>query len=253
MRMMTPCAMVCGLLAGLAGPALAADDAAPAATPYRPSVSTPAALSAPGWLEIEAGLQHDRAGDSLARRDSVPLTWKLAFTPDWGLRLNTEAAVRTRDEDGHRSHGGGDTGMVVKRRFAVSDDAAFGLEAGLSRPGGGGTDKTLTGIFSTDLPASLHTDLNLAATRPAGGGATQWGWAASLSGALNDQWGLGAELSGTHAASANSRQLLLAGSFSATRALVLDAGFSHGLGRAAQGGHDRSVFVGLTWLALKLF
>jgi hypothetical protein len=27
----------------------------PSVTPYRPSVSTPAALSAPGWLELEVG------------------------------------------------------------------------------------------------------------------------------------------------------------------------------------------------------
>ena len=51
----------------------------PSATPYRPSVSTPAALSAPGWLEIEAGGL--RAGGGGARRDSLPFTFKLAFTP----------------------------------------------------------------------------------------------------------------------------------------------------------------------------
>src|SRR5437016_3240382 len=40
---------------------LAADE--PAATPYRPSVSTPAALSEPGWLEGELGWQRTSGGD----------------------------------------------------------------------------------------------------------------------------------------------------------------------------------------------
>ena len=35
--------------------AIAADE--PTATPYRPTVSTPAALSEAGWLELEAGGQ----------------------------------------------------------------------------------------------------------------------------------------------------------------------------------------------------
>ena len=68
------------LLLALASAARAADDE-PTTTPYRPSVSTPAALSAPGWLEIEAGWQHNHADD--ARRDSIPLSFKLAF--DRGL------------------------------------------------------------------------------------------------------------------------------------------------------------------------
>ena len=45
--------------AGVPTRASAADDA-PSAVPYRPSVSTPAALSEPGWLEVEGGLLHSR-------------------------------------------------------------------------------------------------------------------------------------------------------------------------------------------------
>lgn len=39
-------------------------DEAPAATPYRPTVSNPAELSAPGWLEVEAGLARTKGGDT---------------------------------------------------------------------------------------------------------------------------------------------------------------------------------------------
>ena len=58
-----------------------ADEDKPAATPYRPSVSTPAQLSAPGWLEVEGGVWRQLGNE--ARRDSVPWTAKLAFSDDW--------------------------------------------------------------------------------------------------------------------------------------------------------------------------
>src|SRR5690349_17980857 len=77
--------------------AQAATDDQPSVTPYRPSVSTPAALSAPGWLEIEGGALFAR-GTGDTRRDSLPYTLKLAFSPDWGVRLGGEAWVRQTDE-----------------------------------------------------------------------------------------------------------------------------------------------------------
>ena len=58
-------------LAALMGGVAAVAVDAPSVTPYRPSVSTPAALSAPGWLEVEAGVLRSRSDDP-ARRDSVP-------------------------------------------------------------------------------------------------------------------------------------------------------------------------------------
>ncbi|HEY2463086.1 MAG TPA: hypothetical protein VGI32_03430, partial [Steroidobacteraceae bacterium] len=64
----------------------------PVVTPYRPSVSTPAALSAPGWLETEAGVLSSDGGEP-ARRESLPYTFKYAFSPDWGIRLQGEALV----------------------------------------------------------------------------------------------------------------------------------------------------------------
>ena len=59
-----------------------ADDEA-AITPYRPSVSTPAQLPSPGQLEFElGGLASSFSGG--ARRDSLPYTFKLAFSDEWG-------------------------------------------------------------------------------------------------------------------------------------------------------------------------
>ena len=111
----------------------AAENGAPAVTPYRPSVSTPAALSAPGWLEVETGLQSTGAADP-ARRETLPYTLKLAFTPDWGVRIGGDALVRQRSADGSSLRGGGDTTIVLKRRLAVNDASAFGLELGVKLP-----------------------------------------------------------------------------------------------------------------------
>ena len=173
-------------LACLAAPLLAVADEQPTVTPYRPSVSTPAALSAPGWLELEAGPQFDR-GRASARSRSLPYTLKLAFTPDWGVRLSGAAWVRQTDESGQTVSGVGDSSIIVKRRFAVDDTSAFGLEGGVTLPTGnkdvsnGKADYAVNGIYSADM-GDYHTDLNLAATRvgavDAGVGRSQSLWAA---------------------------------------------------------------------------
>jgi hypothetical protein len=237
-----------------------AQDAAerPSVTPYRPSVSTPAALSAPGWLEIEAGFTRTR-GEGPVRRDSLPYTLKLAFSEDWGVRLGGDAWVRQRDAAGARRSGGGDTSVVLKRRFAVDADSAFGLEAGVNLPtargglGSDGTDWSVNGIYSADLGA-WHTDLNLVATRLGrvgpGTSRSQLLWAASLSRALNDRWGVVGELSGTRQRGADgSAQLLAAASYNVSKSLTLDAGLS----RSIRSGSDWSVFAGFTVLAARLF
>jgi hypothetical protein len=234
-------------------------DELPAVTPYRPSVSTPAALSAPGWLEFEAGALAIR-GDGPVRRDSLPATLKLAFDPDWGLRLGAEAWVSQTDASNRSTSGPGDASVVVKRRFAVDPAQAFGLELGVSLPtgaagvGGATAAWSVNGIYSADL-GSLHTDLNLAATRigAPGDGVSrlQKLWAASLSGPLGPRWGLLGEFSGTgqHGAAATS-QLLVAATCNVSRRLVLDAGLARSL---RSDGAQKSVFIGLTALGPRLF
>jgi hypothetical protein len=242
-------------------PAAAADDDTPSVVPYRPSVSTPAALSAPGWIEVEAGLLHEHDGAG-SRRDSVPLTVKLAFTPDWGVRVGADAWVRRRDESGDRASGAGDTAFILKRRFAVDDDSAFGLEGGVIAPtsrhglgtGSGKPDWGLNAIYSADFGA-WHTDLNAVATRlgasEAESARTQLLGAASLSRSLDDHWGVVGEISGTHRRGADSTsQLLLAASYNVSKRLVLDAGAARSL-RA--GAPTWSAFTGFTWLAARIF
>lgn len=235
----------------------AADDGGPAVVPYRPSVSTPAQLSAPGYLELEAGGL--RASDNGASRTSLPYTLKLAFTPDWGIRVGGEAWVRDRGF-GQSDSGVGDTAVVLKRRFAVSDATAWGLELGETFPtakssiGIGHAATTVNGIFSSDFASAWHTDINLNVTHLGGSGQPspwQTGWAAAFSRTLTDSWGAVGELSGTHEASfGDTAQFLAAASWNQSRAAVFDFGFARGLNDATP---RWQVFAGVTVRLGKVF
>ena len=255
-----PCRRISLACIGLACSAVAFADDSPTVTPYRPSVSTPAALSAPGWLEVEAGGLSSRAVDP-RRRESLPYTLKLAFTPDWGVRIGGDAVVHQRDAEGSVARGGGDTTVVLKRRLAVNDASAFGLELGVKLPtaraglGSGSADVGLNGIYSSDFAPNWHTDINLSATRLGGldQGASRWqsGWATALSRNLTEKWGLVGELSGTHQrGSGRTTQALAAASYSVSAGLSLDLGVSKGLSTASGGW---SVFSGVTFLGIHLF
>ena len=231
----------------------------PGAVPYRPTVSTPAALSAPGYLELELGWQRI-SGGGLARYDSTPYTLKLAFTPDWGVRIGGDGAARAVDVDGSRVSGFADTAVVFKRRLPINESAAFGLEGGAKFASGkralgsGTTDYAVTGIYSADLGA-YHTDLNVTATRlgsvDPGQGRTQALWASALSRSLDEHWGIAGELSGTRrSGTASTAQFLAAVTYNASPRMVLDAGASRGLNAAAP---DWSLFAGVTILLGKLF
>ena len=103
-------------------------------TPYRPTVSTPAALSAPEWLEIEAGVVTSEGGHS-GRREACPYTLKFAFTPDWGVRVQRESLVLGVGPGRRHTAGFGDTTPILKRRFAVNEYSVFGLEVGVGARG----------------------------------------------------------------------------------------------------------------------
>lgn len=231
----------------------------PSVTPYRPSVSTPAALSAPGWLEIEAGLLRENAPGG-SRRGSVPYTLKLAFTQDWGIRIGGDAWVTQRDEAGQRLRGLGDSVIVLKRRFGIDEFSAFGLEAGatlLTGRNGLGAEKSdysLNAIYSADR-GPWHTDLNIVSTRigraEPEAGRTQLLWAASLSRSISGPWGVVGELSGTRQRGVDgTTQALGALSYNVSKSLTLDAGLTRSI---RSGPANWSVFTGLTMLAGRLF
>lgn len=252
------------LLASFATHALGveSDDSSPSATPYRPSVSTPAMLSAPGWLEVEGGLLYQHAS-SKARRTSVPLTVKLAFTPDWGIRVGADAWVHQRDDSGARASGFGDTSVVVKRRFEINPESEFGLEGSATEPtshhnvgsGSGKADYGALAIYSADFAGTWHTDINIGATRLGqvnpGSQRTQWLGAAALSNSFTHRWGVTGEWSGSYqGGSPNTSQFLMAASYSVSKRLVLDIGAARSL---RSGAPVWSAFTGFTWLAARVF
>lgn len=237
-------------------PAWAAD--APEVTPYRPSVSTPAELPTPGQLELEFGGQRQKQGS--ARDDSLPYLFKLAFTKEWGVLLGGDAQVWTRDEQGMREHGVGDTSITLKRAFIISDARAFGLELGARLPtakstlGSGKTDYTVNGIYSQDI-RRLHLDINLNATRigapEAGSGRVETGLAAALSAPLGRNWSGVAEWSGTRRNGAQSTaQFLAALSWNPGQKFAIDAGFAKGLNSASP---DWTFFTGFVIPVAKLW
>jgi hypothetical protein len=236
------------------------DDGGPAVVPYRPSVSTPAQLSAPGYLELEAGGLRTTGPDSGTSRATLPYTLKLAFTPDLGVRIGGDAWVR-QAVPGDSQTGVGDISVVLKRRFAVSDATAWGLELGEkfatagSTLGSGHPDTTVNAIFSSDFAPAWHTDINLNETRlgVASGESRAWqtGWAAAVSRNLSDAWGAVGEFSGTHQTSTpNTAQFLVAASWNESPAAVFDFGVAHGLNDVSP---HFQVFAGVTVRLAKLF
>ena len=235
----------------------AADGDEDAITPYRPSVSSPAQLPVPGQLEMELGGLHARSDD--ARRSSVPYTFKLAFTKEWGVVVGGEAHVWAHDDAG-RAQGLGDTSVVLKHAWLVDDATAFGVELGAKLPtandsvGSGRADYTLNTIFSRDI-GPVHMDANLNATRLGvfddGTGRTQFGASASFSGALSDHWGLTGELSGTHrSGTSNSTQLLTAITYSPSKRLTFDFGVARAVRPTPA---TTQVFAGVVFPLAKLW
>ena len=244
------------LLAILGGNALAAEE--PAASPYRPTVSNPAALSEPGWLELELGLQRLHGGEE-KRRDGLPFLVKYAFDPNWGILLGGDLHARATGHDQSVTSGYGDTTLTLKHRHALSDDLALGIEAGFKSPtantglGSGKTDYTLNGIVSTGL-GEAQLDLNLGVTRlgllEENQGRNAYSWAASLSHPLAERWTAAVEVSGAvRRGSRASGQFLAALGYEMNKRVVFYAGFTQGLGNTAA---DWGLFAGVTILLEKV-
>ncbi len=214
--------------------------------PYRPTVSTPAALSAPHWLEGEFGglIQRSRAGDDDGvRRESLPYALKYAFSEDWGVRIAGEALVQA-NADGSHEIGFGDTALIGKGRLEVDGASALGLEAGVLAPtarhgletGSGKPDWLVNGIYSVDA-AGWHGDVNLTGTRLGNRGAgrsrLQELGAVAVSRPIGERWTAEAEWSGTRQHGVGgTAQVLGAVSLALRRDLVLDVGALHGCNAA---------------------
>lgn len=251
---------ILGIVGVIASGPIKAEEAA-SVTPYRPTVSNPAALPAANWLEVEIGVNRQEPGDG-SRRTSLPYLLKYAFSPDFGILLGGDGRVVQADGDGNRLRGMGDTLLMLKHRWQLGeadDAAALGLEWGVKSPtaktglGSGKTDYIANGICSAEFSGNA-LDLNISATRlgasETGTSRTQWGWAASLSRSLDEHWSIAGELSGiTRRGRSAENQALFAIGHALSKRVVLDAGIAVGVSRAAA---DRSLFFGVSFLLEKL-
>ena len=228
------------------------------ATPSRPTVSSSAQLSAPGFFELESGYQKIKgSGDD--SRVSFPTRLKYSFSDNVGLLLDHEVAVTQKDLNGNEIHGEGDTALTLKLNFPLNDKYAptlgVGLEAGIIAPtarDGLGVEKSaysLNGIFSADLH-EFHLDVNLGAVHLSnvgnGEGHTGHHWAVTVSHSLAGDWGAVGEFSGEgRSGVATQSQFLAALTYNVSPRIVLDGGMARGINSAAP---DWSAFTGLTVL-----
>ena len=145
--------------------ALADDDLG--ANPYRPSVGSPASLSAPGHFEMEAGFAHETAPG--AHLSNTPLLLKYAFTDRFGVTFGISPWMRV-SAAGSSVSGNGDGSITLKAAHPVSDAFMIGGELTASVPvaskglGGNHSDLTLNLIASNDF-AGFHSDINVNSTR----------------------------------------------------------------------------------------
>ncbi|MET3105617.1 hypothetical protein AAKU67_003171 [Oxalobacteraceae bacterium GrIS 2.11] len=226
-------------------------------TPYRPTVSNPAQLPAPGQLEFEFGGLDSKTGD--LTRGSLPYLFKLAFDEQWGVLLGGEGYVRNAG-GGATDTGIGDTNLTLKRAFLINSATAFGLEFNVKLPtakdtiGSGKTDYGINGIFSRDFD-EIHMDTNLNVTHigtdDASSGNLQTGLSTSLSHMVTEKWGVSAELSGTRRTSVPSTaQFLVAATYSPSKHMTLDIGLLRGLNAASP---DWAIFSGIVIPVAKLW
>ncbi|MGH8121148.1 MAG: hypothetical protein ACREPT_00065 [Rudaea sp.] len=242
---------------GVAPPAIADDgssDSEPTVTPYRPTVSNPANLPNPGWIEGEFGGLYTFAEND-ARDASVPWLVKYAIAENYGILVGGNAYVISTPTGASTSRGGGDLSVEWKQAFALSEHSAFGFEAGEIVPtaahdlGVGKPATVVNGIYSVDA-GPVHVDVNAGGTRytthSSGVSSWQTAWAGAVSWSVKQNWGAALELSGTqqHGVATQS-QLLGAINYNRSAHLVFDFGMAYGLAHAA---HDVSVFAGATML-----
>lgn len=211
----------------------------PEVTPYRPTVSNPAALPTPGVPEVEFGWARNRNRSDKTADTRFPYLVKYAWDRDLGVLLGGDAHIRARDEAGILTSGAGDTNVALKLRHELNSRAALGLEAGARLPtakeglGSGKTDYSLNGIASTEL-GDYELDVNLGLVRlgrvAEREGRIELGWAAAAERPLGGRWGAAVELSGTaRDGTKAASQLLAALTYKARRRLVVDAGVSRSL------------------------
>jgi hypothetical protein len=199
------------LLAAMSLPGAPAADPAAAPDPHavqpeRPTLATHAHTVAPGWVEIEAGVERDRFADR-SRLESLLSTTKIGLTPR--TQLGVAASALRPASDGSRPAGFADLAVALKWRmldgapwlgdFAVLPALKLPTGSRGRGTGTGTTDASLVLISSHALgPVSL--DVNVGGTARSGDGTSAPRrasmWTAALGLPLAGTFGWAAELYG---------------------------------------------------------
>jgi hypothetical protein len=222
-------------------------------TPYRPTVSNPAELSALRHLEVEFGAQSTQPGMAV-ERNSLPFTLKYPFAEQWGLLVGSEAWIRSRSEEETIS-GFGNTSVLLKHYYPINPTLAVGFEAGASLPsarqslGDGRTDYIGNLIVSQDI-SDLRIDVNAGVTRRGFKEEDldryRYNWAIAASHPLTERWAIAGEFSGVLAKQQKpTSQFLGALNYLMTPQLMLDFGGTIGIASATD---DYGVFAGFALL-----
>lgn len=237
---------------------LAAQAASPsphAAQPQRPSVATHSGTVAPGWLELEFGLESDRYADG-SRGGIAPLLAKLGLARR--LQLELQAPIVNPPGDG--AAGIGDVSMGLKWRlidggsivgnFAILPAIKLATGSAASGRGTGTRDASLLLISSHKL-RQVALDLNVGFTRRGGDGTVAPRsaslWAAALGGPVAAGFGWVAEVYGYPATSgpagaASIVAVLVGPTLQARESLVLDVGMINRI----SGPQPRALYAGAT-------
>ena len=233
-----------------------------AAQPERPTVATHAGTVAPGWVELEAGVEHDHLdGEHVLL---TPTVLKFGIVP----RVQLELLGSFQHLSGALPDysGIGDVGAALKWRILEHAPVLgdFALQPSIKLPSGSSSHGTGTGTTDVGLllisshdfgPYAL--DLNAGYTRRSGDGtvapkdATLW--TISAGGPVYRSLGLVVELFGFPgttgpAGEAGTAALLTGPTFTVVKWLVLDAGVIIPLA----GPQAHAAYAGLTWNIGKL-
>jgi hypothetical protein len=226
------------------------------ATPYRPTISNPAELPVPGWVETELGWQLTHGGENKDRH-SMPYLLKFAMNEDWGVLVGGDGYVnQVETKQSILTEGFGNVALFLKRRAALTETSVFGLEVGAAHQtlDGGQFDYIANAIFSQDI-GLFRLDTNVSATYLGGTepGEDRWvvGWASALGFPIADQWGGAIEFSGFHrSGTPEFAQFLATVNYTYHPRVVFDAGAATGIMNSS---YDWTVFAGVTVLLFQVF
>jgi hypothetical protein len=223
--------------------------------PERPTVATHAHTVAPGYVELEAGIQGDRVARA-TREYGAPIVWKIGLASNVQLNVTTPAVFSTAD----RSSGAGDVGLGVKWRlldhhpvlgdFAVFPSVKVASGSPVRGTGTGSTDVGFMAIASY-VYGPVAMDLNAAYTRVGSTSATSASdaalWTASFGFPVAGRLSWVAELFGEPtidgSATRSTVAVLTGPTFLVSTALNLDLG----LITPVRGDMPNAIYAGFVW------